>query len=109
MWINNKIFKEDMEYIIHANFINWEKLNNKTIFITGATGLIGYYLTSSLVYKNIKEKMKEVLFCSKRKQMKMLPLSKKRTYPKSSKMLKLWKILNIMFRQLWKNTTESQM
>lgn len=55
MWIDNKIFKEDMEYIIHANFINWEKLNNKTIFITGATGLIGYYLTSSLVYKNIKE------------------------------------------------------
>lgn len=55
MWINNKIFKEDMEYIIHANFINWENLNNKTIFITGATGLIGYYLTSSLVYKNIKE------------------------------------------------------
>ncbi|WP_278402411.1 NAD-dependent epimerase/dehydratase family protein [Megamonas rupellensis] len=55
MWIDNKIFKEDMEYIIHANFINWENLNNKTIFITGATGLIGYYLTSSLVYKNIKE------------------------------------------------------
>lgn len=55
MWIDNKIFKEDMEYIIHANFIDWEKLNNKTIFITGATGLIGYYLTSSLVYKNIKE------------------------------------------------------
>lgn len=55
MWIDNKIFKEDMEYIIHANFINWENLNNKTIFITGVTGLIGYYLTSSLVYKNIKE------------------------------------------------------
>lgn len=55
MWINNKIFKEDMEYIIHANFINWENLNNKTIFITGATGLIGYYLTSALVYKNIKK------------------------------------------------------
>lgn len=55
MWIDNKIFKEDMDYIIHANFINWEKLNNKTIFITGATGLIGYYLTSALVYKNIKE------------------------------------------------------
>lgn len=55
MWINNKIFKEDMEYIIQANFINWEKLNNKTIFITGATGLIGYYLTSALIYRNIKE------------------------------------------------------
>lgn len=55
MWIDNKIFKEDMEYIIHVNFINWEKLNNKTIFITGATGLIGYYLTSALIYKNIKE------------------------------------------------------
>lgn len=55
MWLDNKIFKEDMDYIIHANFINWEKLNNKTIFITGATGLIGYYLTSALIYKNIKE------------------------------------------------------
>ncbi|WP_302177474.1 NAD-dependent epimerase/dehydratase family protein [Megamonas funiformis] len=55
MWIDNKIFKEDMEYIIHANFIDWENLNNKTIFITGATGLIGYYLTSALLYKNIKD------------------------------------------------------
>lgn len=55
MWIDNKIFKEDMEYIIHANFVNWEKLNNKTIFITGATGLIGYYLICALIYKNIKE------------------------------------------------------
>lgn len=56
MWINNKVFKEDMEYIIHANFIKWEKLNNKTIFITGGTGLIGYYLINAFIYKNIKEK-----------------------------------------------------
>ncbi|STY72095.1 dTDP-glucose 4,6-dehydratase 2 [Megamonas hypermegale] len=55
MWINNKIFKEDMEYITHTDFIDWGKLNNKTIFITGATGLIGYYLINALVYKNIKE------------------------------------------------------
>lgn len=56
MWINNKVFKEDMEYILHANFIKWEKLNNKTIFITGGTGLIGYYLINAFIYKNIREK-----------------------------------------------------
>lgn len=55
MWINNKVFKEDMEYIIHANFIKWENLNNKTIFITGGTGLIGYYLINAFIYKNVKE------------------------------------------------------
>lgn len=53
MWIGNRIFKEDLDYIINVDFINWEKLNNKTIFITGATGLIGYYLVSALVYRNL--------------------------------------------------------
>lgn len=53
MWIGNKIFKEDLDYIINVDFIDWEKLNDKTIFITGATGLIGYYLVSALVYRNL--------------------------------------------------------
>lgn len=53
MWIENEVFKDDMDYIANVNFISWEKLTNKTIFITGATGLIGYYLVSALVYKNL--------------------------------------------------------
>ena len=53
MWIKNKVFKEDLDYIINVDFIDWPKFNNKTIFITGATGLIGYYLTCSLLYRNM--------------------------------------------------------
>ena len=53
MWLENKVFKEDMDYIINVDFIDWSKLNNKTIFITGATGLIGYYLTCALLYRNM--------------------------------------------------------
>lgn len=56
MWIDTPVFKEDMEQIIHADFIPWENLNGKTIFITGATGLIGYYLVSALIYRNIVAK-----------------------------------------------------
>ena len=43
------IFKQDIETVVNADFIPWEKLNNKTIFITGATGLIGYTLVNALV------------------------------------------------------------
>ena len=53
MWIENKVFKEDLDYIINVDFIDWPKFNNKTIFITGATGLIGYYLTCALLYRNM--------------------------------------------------------
>lgn len=41
-----------MEYICNARFIPWNELKNKTIFITGATGLIGFTLVQSLLYAN---------------------------------------------------------
>ncbi len=50
----NEQFYRDMEYISNAEFIPWEKLKNKTIFITGATGLIGHTLVNSLLYANQK-------------------------------------------------------
>lgn len=53
MWTENKRFKEDLEYITSVNFIDWHKLDNKTIFITGATGLIGYTFASALLYRNL--------------------------------------------------------
>ena len=54
MWIENKIFHEDLEYINDVDYIPWDCLNGKTVFITGATGLIGYYVASALLYRNIK-------------------------------------------------------
>lgn len=61
MWIENKIFQEDMKVITDASYIPWAKLRNKTIFVTGATGLIGFNLISALayayLYKNIPLKI----------------------------------------------------
>ena len=48
----NNQFLNDFKQIDKANFLDLKELDNKTIFITGATGLIGYYLTSYLIYRN---------------------------------------------------------
>lgn len=53
MWTENEIFKEDLEYITSVNFFDWHKLDNKTVFVTGATGLIGYTFVSALLYRNL--------------------------------------------------------
>lgn len=61
MWIENRIFKEDLAYITNQNYIPWEKLTNKTILLTGATGLIGFNIAGALsyaaLYKNIPVKI----------------------------------------------------
>ena len=54
MWLENPIFREDMEYIAGVDFVPWEKLRGRTLFITGATGLIGFNLISALAYLNLK-------------------------------------------------------
>jgi len=50
MWKENTIYKNDLEKIAATTYIPWEKLHGKTLFITGATGLIGYTLASALLY-----------------------------------------------------------
>ncbi|MCD8117250.1 MAG: NAD(P)-dependent oxidoreductase [Oscillospiraceae bacterium] len=48
----DKTFSEDLAFISKAEFIPWEQLRDKTIFVTGATGLVGYSLISALLYAN---------------------------------------------------------
>lgn len=50
MWLETPVFAQDLETFCNASFIPWEKLRDKTIFVTGATGLIGYTLVSGLIY-----------------------------------------------------------
>lgn len=57
MWLETPVFKEDMEKICAAAFIPWQKLCGKTIFITGATGLVGSTVTNALLYANRKKKL----------------------------------------------------
>lgn len=49
---NNNIFMRDLKLVSQVPFINWDKLANKNIMITGATGLIGYNLVNALLYAN---------------------------------------------------------
>lgn len=55
MWLENEAMKQDMENISAAQYIPWEQLSNKTILITGATGLIGSTLVNGLLYANRKK------------------------------------------------------
>ena len=57
MWIHTPVFYEDMEAISSADFIPWERFVNKTLFITGGTGLIGSTLISALLYASQKKKL----------------------------------------------------
>ena len=57
MWLNNEIFREDLERLISLDFIEWDKFRGKTIFITGATGLIGFNIISVLLYADIKKSL----------------------------------------------------
>lgn len=47
----NSYLKNVLEEVSFSSLIDWNKINNKTIFITGATGYIGSMITKSLIYK----------------------------------------------------------
>lgn len=57
MWINNKIFRQDLENAMLSQSIDWQEFRNKTFFITGATGLIGYTVVSVLCYASLYHKI----------------------------------------------------
>ena len=57
MWQEGSIFYEDVENICKAEFVPWDELKGKTLFITGATGLIGSTLIKSLVCADKKKKL----------------------------------------------------
>lgn len=50
----NNIIEEDMQIIYEAD-IEWEVFKDKTIFITGAYGMIASYMVVALLYANTKK------------------------------------------------------
>jgi nucleoside-diphosphate-sugar epimerase len=52
MFSENKLYRKDITFFASNNRINWDKLKNKAILITGATGLIGTFLIDLLMYRN---------------------------------------------------------
>lgn len=66
----NNVNQEDMEYISNATSINWELLRDKTVFITGGTGLIGSTIIHGLIYANNKYSLKLRIIALVRNQKK---------------------------------------
>lgn len=52
MLYKNTIVQEDMEQIICNDYIPFEKLNHKTVFVTGANGMLAYYVVCVLMHLN---------------------------------------------------------
>lgn len=50
--IDNSIYREDIKYVADLE-LPWEKLSNKSILITGASGLIGSFLIDVLMEKSL--------------------------------------------------------
>ena len=50
----NEIYENDIRYIHSCRFIDFDELCNKTVLITGSTGLIGFSLTTALLEYNIR-------------------------------------------------------
>ena len=53
---NNDLYLEDVRYVADLD-LPWEKLQDKSILISGATGLVGSFLIDVLLKKNASEGM----------------------------------------------------
>lgn len=54
--IKQDLYLEDVSYVASLT-LPWDKLKNKSILITGASGLIGRFLVDVLMMKNIKDQL----------------------------------------------------
>lgn len=64
--MNNKIYLEDMENT-KKMIANVEKLKDKTIFLAGATGLIGSFIVDFILYLNNKKNYNVKIIANSRK------------------------------------------
>ena len=53
----NSILEEDIKNIADSKLVNWEEFNNKSILITGATGLICSIMIKAFCKKKLNLKM----------------------------------------------------
>ena len=54
MLIHNEFYEKDIQSITNIHELNWDLFKNKSILISGATGLIGTYLIDILMHRNFK-------------------------------------------------------
>lgn len=54
--IENRLYLDDIKYVATLT-LPWDKLQNSSVLISGATGQIGSFLVDVLMFKNIQEKL----------------------------------------------------
>ncbi|MCR4639496.1 NAD-dependent epimerase/dehydratase family protein [Ruminococcus sp.] len=64
--MDNKIINEDIDYILNSSCIEWEKLKNTNILVTGATGLICSLVVKALVAASERYNLDLKVYCSVR-------------------------------------------
>ena len=55
--INNSLYREDIEKVARQP-LPWEKMKNKSLLISGATGLIGSFLVDVIMFLNKEQNLK---------------------------------------------------
>ena len=61
MYIEHKIYADDIKRVANLP-LPWEKLQEKSVLITGASGLIGTFLVDVLMHKNELDNLKAKIF-----------------------------------------------
>lgn len=68
--MNTKLYYEDLKYVAGLP-LPWEKLQSSRILVTGATGMIGRFLSDVLMFRNEKEGLGCNLFVTGRSMEKL--------------------------------------
>lgn len=68
---NNKLYMDDIRYVANLS-LPWEKLKNRKLMLSGATGLIGSFLIDVILEKNIADKLNCTVFALGRNEMKAM-------------------------------------
>ena len=68
--IDDKLYIKDVERVATTK-LKWEKLNNTSILITGATGMIASFLIDVIMYKNQKNDLKCKIYAISRNKEKI--------------------------------------
>ena len=68
--MNEALYYEDLKYVAGLP-LPWEKLQDSKILVTGATGMIGRFLSDVLMFKNEKESLRCNLYVTGRSMEKL--------------------------------------
>lgn len=69
---DHPLYKEDLNLLTHLEFIPWSKLQGSTLFISGATGMIGSCLIDAIMLQNREHNLNCSIYALSRNRNKAL-------------------------------------